>query len=52
MNPKKHSSSLISCSKSELLRLLLLFFVAEAMAKNPGNLSFKKVRSDAHIMSQ
>jgi hypothetical protein len=52
--PERNSSSPISRNKSELLSFLSFFlsffFVAEAMAKNPDNLSFEKVRSAVHFI--
>jgi len=53
--PKKNSSSPISRNKSELLSgfyFYFYFFVGEAMAKNPDNLHFEKVRPDVHFVSQ
>jgi hypothetical protein len=48
--PEKNSSSPISRNKTELL-LSFLFFVAEAMAKIPDNLSFEEVRPGVQFMS-
>jgi len=46
----KNSSSPISRNKSELSSVF--FWGGEAMAKNPVNLYFEKVRPDVHFVSQ